>query len=169
MSDPFRPIMTWRRPGINAPLASTDAGGRLFGCLREGFSAQPKLAAPVEFFNLRAFQTRHILLDRIPDLRLQIGQMTVADRKLPQQAAIKLQRGAGVDRINPVLFIRWAGVPPNPNDPDASPGNRRIVPCRRRRKLRHERQLSARSSFSSVRSRVRPKDQSRFLQENEGC
>src|ERR1019366_4041258 len=71
----------------------------------ERFAREPAFALRIERFNLRPCQSRHIELDLVTNLRLQIGEMAIAFRKFRQELRIETQLGRRIDGVHAILLV----------------------------------------------------------------
>src|SRR3954465_7337774 len=66
---------------------------------------QPRSSARIQCLDLGPLQARHVALHRVADAGLQISEVPVARWELLEQRLVQYGRGAGRDRVHPVLFI----------------------------------------------------------------
>jgi len=74
----------------------------------DGLPGQPggtALVQPLQPFGLGAAQARHVGLDRVADLDLQVGQVPVALGEPGQEFGVQDEGGGRVDGVDPVLLV----------------------------------------------------------------
>src|SRR5579864_8294921 len=88
------------------PSGGTAAWGlRAAGLWADWLTGQPGRAPLVEALHFGAAHARHVGLDRVAGLDLQVGQVTVALGEAGEHFGVEGERGGRVDGIEAVLLV----------------------------------------------------------------
>ena len=71
----------------------------------DGLAVEPRRPTSVKRLDLGALEAGHIILDRISNLGLEVGEVAVAFGEAPEKLGVERDGGSVIDRIEPVFLV----------------------------------------------------------------
>ena len=97
-----RPVVARRTQATARGLVGRTPRRRTPG---DGLAVEPRRPTSVKRLDLGALEAGHIILDRISNLGLEVGEVAVAFGEAPEKLGVERDGGSVIDRIEPVFLV----------------------------------------------------------------